>query len=312
MPKKKPDFYESEIAPVLQSFLTLINFPRFGIRIRQLSQAEERHKGVDAELSANVRGFRPFYMQFKRPSSWQSTDNAKLVEQRKSLGLAISPESLFFELRDKTADQHDYQHNILFHLRTKLRSRELGDATYVCPLFMKFDRYVQHMHLAAIRKWIRLDSSPWIESELSVIDPTTGQIDFNLIPVFVGHVSIPPHVLVDSARHSYSFRTDGKQVCFHSPEKITESAGLLSDWLNNLYDYIYYRQDFVNPENSGEVLNDLLSVLALSLPSSEKDGLSWLSPWLQFGGLLREVYDIQQFGIIQLTEEAQARLRLPR
>jgi hypothetical protein len=64
------DYTEDVVGFALESFLTLLSFPRHRFSIEPFSRAKERWLGADARLfSHRITGFRPFYMQFKRPSA---------------------------------------------------------------------------------------------------------------------------------------------------------------------------------------------------------------------------------------------------
>src|SRR5690606_39402522 len=96
------DFTEDTVGFALEAFLTLLSFPRLRFTIEPFSRSRERWLGADARLmGSRIRGFRPFYMQFKRPSAYPDASKAKVVTDRKKLELSVAPRSLFFPLRAK-------------------------------------------------------------------------------------------------------------------------------------------------------------------------------------------------------------------
>lgn len=312
MPKREPNYYENSIAPALDSFLTQISFPRQGLSVRQLSQWRERSQGFDGVIGEGVRGIRPFYMQFKRPFAWSGNQTeVAIVADRIQCELDVEPESLFFKLQPKTKNQTQFQHNVLFALREQLKEEGLGDAAYVCPLFLDFDHYRTHVHLAGLRRRIEfIGPEPWGLSSVSITDSISGRVDFSSVPVFSGHVSIPPHETVTNANHNYSFRPDGQQVCFHSPKEISDGSILLSSWLNSLYDQTYDAR-WLNADEAENILMRIIQALKLELPEiSREPGRepNWIERWLRFGKMLANDYSIEQFAFID-WEESRTRLR---
>ena len=228
------DFTEDTVGFALESFLALLSFPRLAFSIEPFSRTRERWLGADARLSGHIASFKPFYMQFKRPSAYPDTSKAKIVVDRKSLSLQVAPHSLYFGLREKQPTHWDYQHNILFRLRERLVKNNLGDAAYVCPLFQDRSAYRFHVHLAGLRGWLRFRrDSPWKLRDM-LINGATGSVNFNAIPVLRAHISIPPHIRVVSAKHSYSFTESGTDLCFHSPTALPEGAVTFADFLNHV------------------------------------------------------------------------------
>ena len=140
------DYTEDNVAVVLERFLTLLSFPRERFSIEVASRSKERYLGADARLNSAIRSFRPFYMQFKRPSAYPERSSSRIITDRTRLGVASRPHALFFGLRSKKPSQSDFQHNILFRLRRRLIARRLGEAVYVCPLFLNNAAYRSAIH----------------------------------------------------------------------------------------------------------------------------------------------------------------------
>lgn len=218
------DYTEELVGFAIEAFLTLVSFPFSQFSIEPLSKAKERLLGADVRLRGRVKNFRPFYMQFKRPSAYPDYSTSKIITGRKNRNLAISPTSLYFPLREKAANHTDYQQNVLFRLRNHLKNRNLGDAAYVCPLFLSRSSYRLHLHWAGLSRWPRFwRHHPW-ELEDVLLDNGKGTIRFDRVPVLAEHVTIPPHDKVTSAKHNYSFTESGKDVCFHSPQSLPDGS----------------------------------------------------------------------------------------
>lgn len=302
-PKRRnvADFLEEEIFPVLQSFLDRIALPNEGLTIRKFGLARERETGADAQIGEGIQGIRPFYMQFKRPYSWSGdASDVVIISDRMQLGLEVHPQTLFFDLHRKAKTHSDLQHNMLLKLRTQVLADGFGDAAYVCPLFMEFSKYRTHM-LAAARSFVFVDDEPWFFRKVSITNALTKVIDFDSVPAFSRHVTIPPLEAVTTHEHSYSFRPDGQQICFHSPKELESESLLLSDWLNSLYDQTYASK-WINSENSKEHLDKLVAALRLSddeKPNAlAESSATWVAQWLRFGGFLSRTYGIQQLAFV--------------
>jgi hypothetical protein len=154
------NYTEEVVGFAIESFLTLLSFPRHRFSIEPFSRSKERWLGADARLYGRIRGFRPFYMQFKRPTAYPNSSSAKVITDRKKLGLTTNPNALYFPLRHKQPAHKNFQHNILYRLRERLLKSGLGDAAYVCPLFLDRAAYRFNLHRSGLlqlgRFWHRL------------------------------------------------------------------------------------------------------------------------------------------------------------
>lgn len=74
------DFTEDTVGFALESFLSILSFPRLRFSIEPFSRGKERWLGADARLNGHMVGFKPFYMQFKRPSAYPDTSTACVVQ----------------------------------------------------------------------------------------------------------------------------------------------------------------------------------------------------------------------------------------
>jgi hypothetical protein len=296
------NFTEDTVGFALESFLSILSFPTLRFSIEPFSRGRERWLGADARLLGEINGFRPFYMQFKRPTAYPDYSSAKIVVERKKLHLPVMPRSLFFELRAKQPQHSNFQHNIMYRLRNRLHSRNLGDATYVRPLFLDRSAYRFHMHLAGLRRWPSFRRHyPW-ELEDILLQHGGGMIKFDRIPVLAEHISIPPHQEVIDAKHSYSFTELGGDLCFHSPEALPEGASSLAAFLNSVANGFPNDDRKIRPERAAEELRLLIG------SDSEQEFLpdaaallrndDPISSWMEFGYMLNRTYGIEQFALI--------------
>jgi hypothetical protein len=300
------DFTEDIVGFAIESFLSVLSFPRYRFSIEPFSRGKERWLGADARLLAQLKGFRPFYMQFKRPSGYPDYSTAAVVKERKNLRLAVTPRSLYFSLREKQATHHDYQHNVLLRLRKRLLARGLGDATYVCPLFLDRAAYRLHVHAAGLRGrlafWRR---EPWRLEDLSIVSGSSG-IRFDRVPLLAEHISIPAHEVVANAKHSYSFTESGTDLCFHSPVALPDGAASLGSFLTGVSTGIANGDSLITPERAARALEDLIAGGPNSEPVPE--GRQYLkmddpiSGWLSWGDLLKRDYGIEQFAVMSWTQ----------
>jgi hypothetical protein len=293
------NFTEEIVGFALESFLTLVSFPRPRFSIEPFSRGRERWLGADARMHSAVRGFRPFYMQFKRPAAYPNTSTSKIIKNRKSLGLGVTERALFFGLRDKKPSHADFQHNILLRLRQRLVNRGIGDATYVCPLFLERSAYRFHVHWSGIRRWPQLwRRLPWDWEDVRVHD-AARVIQFARIPVLAEHVSIPPHDVITHARHQYSFTEDGTEVCFHSPEVVPDGSQSFGSFLDKL-SARFPEGEKIRRDDANDELRELLSTLDLfGAPDVPfRFGDDPIANWLEFGDWLQREHEIHQFAMV--------------
>lgn len=302
------DFTEDTVGFALESFLALLSFPRFRFSVEPFSRGKERWLGADARLNGHISGFKPFYMQFKRPSAYPDISAAKIIADRKSLGLTVAPRTLYFGLRDKQSTHRDYQHNVLLRLRERLVKRKIGDATYVCPLFLDRSAYRFHVHLAALRRWPRFWRYDPFEFENILISSSGSSVNFNAIPVLQEHVSIPPHAMVTSAKHSYSFTERGTDLCFHSPLEIPDGVRSLAYFLKGVVGNLQSGEGFISSKNARDVLRELFfeggymsfsALLPQDFPWDTEDGIA---NWLEWGSRLKVEHQIEQFALVRWAD----------
>ncbi|MCW5261104.1 hypothetical protein D5045_13220 [Verminephrobacter eiseniae] len=302
------DFTEDNVGFALESFLAILSFPCFRFSIEPFSRGRERWLGADARLKGNMVGFKPFYMQFKRPSAYPDASTAKIIDDRKSWKLPVAPHTLYFKLREKRSSHKDYQHNILYRLRQRLVKRQLGDAAYVCPLFLDRSDYRFHVHVAGLLRWLYFwRCVPW-ERKDTLIHSSSGTVRYNAIPVMQEHVSIPPHDKVTSAKHSYSFTKDGTHLFFHSPLSLPEGSDTLANFLTGIVGNPQSDDGFISPEKAQGMLREIFSsaegedrdnLLPDDFPRNTEDGIA---SWLHWGDYLKTEHQIEQFALVRWAD----------
>lgn len=305
------DYPEDLVGIAIESFLTQLSFPLRRFSVEPFSRSRERWLGADARLYSAIRGFRPFYMQFKKPTAYPQDSTSKIIVDRRKAGLGTSPRALYFELREKKANQADFQHNILLRLRNHLVNRGLGDAAYVCPLFVDRSAYRADLYWSGLVRWPRFwHPSPWDMEEVLLEDGGTT-IRFDRIPVLAEHVTVPPHVVVTTAKHKYSFNERGGELCFHSPESLPEGSADLARFLAKVANGFLDDGEKLSPRQSTDTLNKLIDAVYgdAERPSDLSiDPENPLGAWFSWGHHLREQYGIEQFALIRWGDE----LRMPR
>lgn len=298
------DFTEDTVGLALESFLTFLSFPRQRFSIEPFFRSKERWLGADARLESKIKSFKPFYMQFKRPSAYPDISAAKVITDRKTLGLPFAPRTLYFGLREKQDSHFDYQHNILFRLRRRLLAKGIGDATYVCPLFLDRSAYRFHVHISGLKLWPMLwHYAPWDLEDL-LINGVGGKLSFDGIPVFREHVSIPPHALVKNAKHSYSFTELGRDICFHSRLALPKHEATLADFLKATIGDLESDDGYVQADNALRTLLNLFSTPESNddsslLPENFPIGQEGIGAWLHWGEYLRQEFQIEQFALVR-------------
>lgn len=301
------NYTEDTVGFALESFLSLLCFPRRRFSIEPFSRGNERWLGADARLEGRVKSFKPFYMQFKRPFAYPAHSKAKIIKDRLHLKLDATPHALFFDLHQKKPHHADFQHNVLFRLRRRLLRIGIGDAAYVCPLFLDRAAYRSNLHLSGLRMWpLFWRRHPWEMEELLLhTGPGGATVNFSAVPMLREHITIPPHALVTHANHSYSFTESGNQVCFHSPTSLPDSQSSLTDFLSRVAGD-GRQQGFIYADGASDALDRLLSIsreegdpLGFEFQPRNGDGIS---RWREFGRALRTDFGIEQYALVNWNE----------
>jgi hypothetical protein len=302
------NYTEDVVGFALESFLTLFSFPRHRFSIEPFSRSKERWLGADARLYGRIRGFRPFYMQFKRPAAYPDFSASKIVTDRRKAGLATAPRALYFPLRQKRETHRDFQHNVLFRLRQRLLKRGLGDAAYVCPLFLDRSAYRLNLHWSGLARWGRFwHQYPW-ELEEVMLEDSGRRIRFDRMPVFAEHISVPPHAAVTTASHKYSFTESGTDLCFHSPEALPDGSMDLATFLGKVSAGFLDGGEKVSADEWDRVLRELIAGVyddqETSVPTFGTEREDPIERWFSWGDHLRREYEIEQFALVRWEDEA--------
>lgn len=301
------NYTEDVVGFALESFLTLLSFPRQRFSIEPFSRSKERWLGADARLHGRIRGFRPFYMQFKRPAAYPDFSASKIVTDRRKVRLTTTPRALYFPLRQKREMHRDFQHNVLFRLRERLLNRGLGDAAYVCPLFLDRSAYRLNLHWSGLARWARFwRDYPWEIEEVMLADGGR-RIRFDRVPVFAEHISVPPHAEVTTASHQYSFTESGTELCFHSPEALPEGSMNLATFLSKVSAGFLDGGEKLSPDESDQMLNELIAGVdgdqKAAAATFRPDGEDPIGRWFSWGDHLRNEYEIEQFALVRWEDE---------
>jgi hypothetical protein len=251
-----PDFTEEIVGFMIQSMLTITRFPRAPFALVPLSKKDEVIYGADARIDS----ISPLYIQFKRSFAYPDYSSSKIIKDRKKLKSNSSPNTLFFELRDKQPKHKDYQHNVLYDLKTKLDASGKGKAFYTAPLFLNRTAYLLAVHMSSIlswRPWHWFMDEPFFERNQNILT-STGSIRFQNVPILREHIVIPPHIKVTTHKHKYSYLENGKEVCFHEPTKL-EGEQTLGQ---TIYDILRFRDgqpttEMINLSESISLLGSL-------------------------------------------------------
>jgi hypothetical protein len=300
------NYTEEVVGFALEAYLTLLSFPRQRFSIEPFSRSKERWIGADGRLHGSIKRFTPFYMQFKRPFAYPDYSVSKIISGRKVEKLNTSPLSLYFPLRQKQPSHNHFQHNVLFRLNRRLRKYGLGDAAYVCPLFLDRSAYRSNLHIAGLFQWARFWHYYPYNLESVMIENGGNKIRFDRVPVLTEHISVPPHEVVKTASHSYSFNENGTELCFHSPASLPEGSSDFASFLSGISEGFLDGETGLPPDGSAQLLKELMSdVLGdqeapLLMPYA--DGSDPIGRWFAWGDYLRAEYAINQFAMVRWEE----------
>jgi hypothetical protein len=307
----EPDFTEELVGFMIQHHLSISSFPGKPLFMLPLSAKQENELGADVEIEA----IKPLYLQFKKSTGYPNYSSSKILKDRVKLGQSNSPIVLFFGLRKLGAQQKVLQHNLLLKLRNKLRRGSIGDAMYVAPLFWDKKRYSWEIYNTAYWNWhYHFGPIQYSYNYLRIKYDATkkhARVNFASLPIFDGHICIPPHASVKDPNHKYSYLQSGQSVCFHSPS-IVEVSVNLGEYLNGFTSM----QDGLNSNGGsriGEAANLFQELNLLAFPQAEQtptitSGSSQsartpsqllLDDWAAFGEKLYDEYRISQFLLIE-------------
>lgn len=292
-----PDFTEEIVGFMIQSMLTITRFPKAPFALVPLSKKNEVIYGADAFIDS----ISPFYIQFKRTFAYPDFSTSHIIKDRKKLNANYSPRSLFFELRDKQPKHTDYQHNILFYLKSKLEANGKGTAFYTAPLFLNRSAYHLAVHMSSLlswRPWHWFMDEPFYRQIQNIITPT-GNIRFQNIPILKEHIVIPPHIKVTTHKHKYSYLESGKEICFHDPT-ILDNQQTLGQ---TIYNFLNFKDgqpttEMINLSESTDLLDNLQNGIFKETQKNNNDNI--IENWIDFGEKLRTEFEIYQFMLIKL------------
>ncbi|SDG32213.1 hypothetical protein SAMN04487996_117148 [Dyadobacter soli] len=227
---------ENQIESDVASYLGCIT-PIWSARFRLIS-VNEQLTGADKLFNR----FLPIYMQFKVSQGLKPersftdrivrTPLTRIIQYREENNLSGNP-ILYFQLRRQARMATDFQHNILF----KLNQPPDQFSLYIAPLTLNDSEYYKLMH----PKWyMRLSPfDPFLHRELAVHDAVIRKnILLGNNPFLRHHISIPPHTLVDTHEHHYSYSQTGGDVAWHGGE-LRQGDFRLSTQMNRILNYFY-------------------------------------------------------------------------
>lgn len=135
-----------------------------------------------------------------------------------------------------------------------------------------------------------------------VVHAATSAATLSDVPLLREHICVPPHSLVTSAGHSYSFTEDGDEVCFHSPLSLPEGGTRLGDWLVQMVGDTNQRHMII-----GDEARDVLAYLIkgrsademLSHPRDVFDERNTMAAWMMWGEHLAREQSIEQYALLR-------------
>ncbi|MBZ4191709.1 hypothetical protein [Niabella beijingensis] len=265
---------ENQIESDVSSYLGYIT-PFWSKRFRLIS-VDEQTTGADKLFNR----FIPIYLQFKvshglNPISpialqFQKKPLANIINYRKNNNLSGNP-ILYFQLRKQAKTAQDLQHNILFQLNKPPQQYSL----YVAPLTLEIAEYEKLLDADWLMKFYRFN--PFFDRDFELHD-TSSQRDILLgsNPFLRHHISIPPHTLVNTHDHHYSYSKSGGDVAWHGGEILSDDfrfSNQLLKILNTSYNrdfsfsqrqFIEFINDFDDYRNVNNNEDDIFQILRFS------------------------------------------------
>jgi len=297
----KSNLSEDQIAKDVSNYLGWLSTP--GISHFRLLSVDENIFGADAKFNCAI----PMYLQFKVSNGLQSVNkitpssrrNRSRLEDirifRNSQDLFDDP-SLYFELRAKSNHAEDFQHNILL----KLANTGFSKAFYVAPLTLSEKKYTETLFKSTKKREVFY---PFFEKDNIAIHQKNWVSYLGTIPFLRGHISIVPHEIVDTNKHSYAFGKNGSDISWHSPQFLPSSPSRLSDRLQEIYRLAFSNK---NAWQDLRALNEKLSQLELNLDQPIREfqsNLTQLEILQSFGVELYKKYQIYQILILSTFEK---------
>ncbi len=233
--KIKSDISEAQIEADVASYLGYVT-PFWSARFELLA-VDEQVTGADKLFNRFV----PIYMQFKvseglKPMNFSFLpSNSNLPLQRirifrRNNSLPSNP-ILYFKLRDLAKNATNFQHNSLL----QFHSPPSQYAVYVAPLSLEYTAYNQSLQLSFPERlffW-----KPFHLMATRIYENNSRHL-ISILPFLRGHISIPPHKIVSTSDHHYSFSKSGIDIAFHQGETI-EGDFRLSTFVSKVYQSFY-------------------------------------------------------------------------
>jgi hypothetical protein len=240
------DFREPQIEKDVSNYLGWIS-DGIGLPFK-LSSADENVTGADAVFDCAI----PLYIQFKVSLGLKSTDevspskrkNRSSLEDirifRRDENLPDNP-TLCFELRQKARHAIDFQHNILMDYAVPGKSY----AFYVAPLSLTKNEYEKSLFDSSEGRFMRF---PFIFHDNLKVRTLKGFKYIGAVPFLRQHISITPHVKVDTHKHHYSYSNVGTDIVWHSKSEILPIyVSRLSDTLQDiLFDAVGKKEQWIS------------------------------------------------------------------
>ncbi|MGG7469761.1 hypothetical protein ACVVIH_03505 [Chryseobacterium arthrosphaerae] len=260
---KDSDLSEDQIESDVASYLGFIT-PFWSKRFR-LKSVDEQLTGADKLFDR----FIPLYLQFKvsqglKPLSvsfnLKSPDRPlqRIRTFRRSNNITADP-TLYFRLRDKARTAIDFQHNIL----KSLHNPPFQFALYIAPLTLSIDEYNSSLELSMTSRF--LGFNPFIHRNETLFTESLRQ-QIGLIPFLRGHISIPPHEIVTTSEHYYSYSKAGTNIAWHSGTKLLGDFRL-STQIINIYKNVYLNNESTfNQERYINFIDEFYKVQRVNQP----------------------------------------------
>lgn len=231
---------ENQVESDVSSYLGYVT-PIWSRRFRLIS-VDEQTTGADKLFNR----FLPIYLQFKvshglNPKApilprFLNKPLSNIIAYRSKNNLSGDP-ILYFELRRKAKTASDFQHNILH----RLNNPPTQFALYVAPLTLSLSEYEKKLNKGWYFKFFPFD--PFFRREMEIHDTSTQkQIIFGSNPFLRHHISIPPHTIVSTHEHHYSYSQNGGDVAWHGGE-ILDDDFRLSSQLIKIFNSFYFNRN---------------------------------------------------------------------
>jgi hypothetical protein len=118
---------------------------------------------------------------------------------------------------------------------------------------------------------------------------------------------VPPHVVVTTASHKYSFTENGTDLCFHSPEALPDGSMNLATFLGKVSAGFLDGGEKLSPDASDQMLGELIAGVygdqESAAPTFHTDGEDPIGRWFSWGDHLRGEYEIEQFALVRWDDD---------